>query len=103
MGMGAHCSLLPRLQVKGLDVDNLYISHIQVNKAMRQRAWDSGMMGVGAWLVCTDGCLHTEAVMCLTYFWCMNVYPRQLKLVSLQGPTSQATDAAQALCTNIIC
>ena len=25
------------LQVKGLDVDNLYVSHIQVNKAMRQR------------------------------------------------------------------
>ncbi len=25
------------LQVKGLDVDNLFISHIQVNKAMRQR------------------------------------------------------------------
>jgi large subunit ribosomal protein L17e len=25
------------LQVKGLDVDNLYISHIQVNRAMRQR------------------------------------------------------------------
>jgi large subunit ribosomal protein L17e len=24
-------------QVKGLDVDNLYISHIQVNRAMRQR------------------------------------------------------------------
>lgn len=24
-------------QVKGLDVDNLYVSHIQVNKAMRQR------------------------------------------------------------------
>jgi large subunit ribosomal protein L17e len=28
-------SLLP--QVKGLDVDNLFISHIQVNRAMRQR------------------------------------------------------------------
>lgn len=24
-------------QVKGLDVDSLYISHIQVNKAMQQR------------------------------------------------------------------
>lgn len=27
----------PDMQVKGLDVDNLYISHIQVNRAMRQR------------------------------------------------------------------
>lgn len=26
-----------RLQVKGLDVDALYISHIQVNQAMKQR------------------------------------------------------------------
>lgn len=25
------------MQVKGLDVDNLFISHIQVNRAMRQR------------------------------------------------------------------
>lgn len=25
------------LQVKGLDVDNLHITHIQVNKAMQQR------------------------------------------------------------------
>lgn len=27
----------PLVQVKGLDVDNLFISHIQVNRAMRQR------------------------------------------------------------------
>lgn len=28
---------VPRLQLKGLDTDNLVISHIQVNKAQRQR------------------------------------------------------------------